>query len=75
MKISATCSASATLTSPFTAITPPNALVGSVAWALRWASATSAPIAMPHGLACLITATHGTSPWSCAARQAASAST
>jgi hypothetical protein len=75
VKISAICSASSTLTSPFTAITPPNALVGSVAWALRCASATSAPIAIPHGLACLITATQGASPWSWAARQAASAST
>jgi hypothetical protein len=71
---SATCSAIATLTSVFVAITPPKALTGSVAWALRCASAMSAPTAMPLGLACLMTATHGAS-WSCAARHAASAST
>ena len=58
MNISATCSAIAALTSPFVAITPPNALTGSVACALRCASATSAPTAIPHGLVCLITATH-----------------
>ena len=57
VKISATCSAIATLTSVFVAITPPKALSGSQACALRWASATSAPTAMPHGLACLMIAT------------------
>ena len=72
---SATCSAMATLTSWFVAITPPNALTGSVAWASRCACATSAPTAIPHGLVCLTTATVGASPWSCAARHAASAST
>ena len=40
-------------------MTPPNADSGSQACALRCASATSAPIAMPHGLACLMIATHG----------------
>ena len=75
MNTSATCSAIAALTSRLVAITPPNALTGSVACALRCASATSAPTAIPHGLVCLITATVGTSPWSCAARHAASAST
>ena len=57
-------------------ITPPNALVGSQACALRCASAMS-PVgetAMPHGVACLMIATQALS-WSCAARQAASAST
>ena len=49
------------------AITPPNAETGSQAWALRWASAMSAPTAMPQGLACLMMATaarrsRGTTP-------------
>ncbi len=73
VKISATCSASSTVTGRLTAMTPPNAESGSQAWALRCASATSAPIAMPHGLACLMIATHG-SAWSYAARRAASVS-
>ena len=42
-----------------TAITPPNADTGSHSWARRCASATSAPTAMPHGLACLMIATAG----------------
>ena len=57
----------AAVTGRFAAITPPNAETGSHSWALRWASATSAPTAMPHGLACLMIATHGSSK-SCAAR-------
>ena len=56
---SATCSAMSTLTSRLAAITPPNALTGSVACALAWASARSAPTAIPHGLECLMMATHG----------------
>ena len=40
-------------------MTPPKAETGSQAWALRWASATSAPTAMPQGLACLMIATAG----------------
>ena len=71
---SATCSAIATDTGRLTAITPPNAETGSQAWARRCASATSAPTAMPHGLACLMIATAGSSK-SYAARRAASVST
>jgi hypothetical protein len=63
-----------TVTSRLTAMTPPNADVGSQACALRWASATSGPIAMPQGLACLMIATQGSAK-SFAERQAASAST
>ena len=48
-----------TLTGRFAAITPPKADTGSQAWARRWASATSAPTAMPQGLACLMIATAG----------------
>jgi len=59
VKIGPICSAIATLTGRLVAITPPNALTGSHSCALRCASATSAPIAMPHGLACLMMATHG----------------
>ena len=72
--MSLTCSAIAADTGTLVAMTPPNALTGSQACALRWASATSAPTAMPHGLACLMTATAGSSK-SYAARRAASAST
>ena len=76
VKISAICSAAATVTSRLTAMTPPKADVGSQAWARAWVSATSVPTAIPHGLACLMIATHTWSePWSCAARHAASAST
>ena len=39
--------------------TPPYAESGSHSWASRCASAMSAPTAMPHGLACLMIATHG----------------
>ena len=74
VKISATCSAISTVTSRFAAMTPPNALTGSHSWAARWAAAMSASIAIPHGLACLMIATHG-SAWSKAERQAASPST
>ncbi len=56
---SATCSAIATETGTLVAITPPNAETGSQACALRCASATSVPTAMPHGLACLMIATAG----------------
>ena len=59
VKTSATCSAIATVTGRLAAITPPNADTGSQACALRCASATSAPTAMPHGLACLMIATAG----------------
>ena len=74
MKTSATCSAITTDTGTLVAITPPNADTGSHSCALRCASATSAPTAMPHGLACLMIATAGSSK-SYAARRAASAST
>ena len=59
VKISATCPASSTETGRLTAITPPKAETGSQACALRCACATSAPTAMPHGLACLMIATAG----------------
>ena len=62
------------MTGRLAAITPPNAETGSQACALRCASATSAPTAMPHGLACLMIATAGLVEV-VAARQAASAST
>ena len=75
VKISATCSAIATETGTLVAITPPNADTGSHSCARRCASATSAPTAIPHGLACLMIATVGWSPWSYAARRAASVST
>ena len=74
MKISETVSAMAVETSVLVAMTPPNALVGSQAWAWRCTSATSVPTAIPHGFACLMIATQ-TPSWSCAARQAASVST
>ena len=74
VKMSATVSAISTLTVVLVAMTPPNALSGSHSWALRCASATDTDeIAIPHGLACLMIATH-VSSWSNAARQAASAS-
>ena len=57
----ATCSAIATVTGRLVAITPPNAETGSHSWASRWASAMSAPTAMPQGLACLMIATAGSS--------------
>ena len=74
VKISATCSAIATLTGRLVAMTPPKALSESQAWALRWASAMSEPVAMPQGLECLMTATHGSSK-SKAARRAELVST
>ena len=58
----------------FAAITLPKAETGSHSWARRWASAMSAPTAMPHGLACLMIATAGSAK-SFAARRAASVST
>ena len=64
----------AAVTGPLAAITPPYADTGSEACALRWASARSAPTAIPHGLECLMIATHG-SVNSNAARHAAAAST
>ncbi len=70
----ATCSAIATLTGRFAAITPPKAETGSQACALRCASAMSVPTAMPQGLACLMIATAGAAK-SYAVRRAASAST
>ena len=75
VKMSATVRAISTVTGRLVAMMPPNAETGSHSWALRWASAMSVPTAMPHGLACLMTATVGWSPWSYAARTAASAST
>ena len=63
VKTSATCSAIATDTGTLVAMTPPNADTGSHACALRCASATSAPTAIPHGLVCLMIATAGRS-WS-----------
>ena len=60
---SATCSAMVRSISRFAAITPPKAETGSQACALRCASAMSAPTAIPHGLACLMIATQGSS-WS-----------
>ena len=71
---SATWRAIAAVTFPLAAITPPNAETGSHACAFACASARSFPIAMPHGLECLMIATHGW-PKSYAARRAASATT
>ena len=71
---SAICRASSAVTGPLAAITPPNAEAGSQAFALACASARSAPMAIPHGLECLMMATHGSAK-SYAARRAASAST
>src|SRR6478672_1227116 len=59
VKTSATWRAISTDTGRLTAITPPNAETGSHSCARRWASATSAPTAMPHGFACLMMATGG----------------
>ena len=61
VKISATCVAISTVTGTLVAMTPPKAETGSQACALRCASATSVPTAMPHGLACLMIATAGSS--------------
>ena len=74
VKTSATCSAISLVTGRLAAITPPKAETGSQACARRCASATSAPTATPHGLACLMMATAGWSK-SYAARRAASVST
>ncbi|CAB4750308.1 unannotated protein [freshwater metagenome] len=59
VKTSETCVAIATVTVRFAAITPPKAETGSQACALVYASEISLPIATPHGLACLMMATHG----------------
>ena len=56
---SAICRASAAVTGPLTAITPPNAETGSQACALACACARSAATAIPHGLECLMMAAHG----------------
>ena len=56
---SAICRAIAAVTGPLAAMTPPKAEAGSQACALAWASARSVPMAMPHGLECLMMATHG----------------
>ena len=56
---SAICRAIAAVTGPLAAMTPPKAETGSQACALAWASARSVPMAMPHGLECLMMATHG----------------
>ena len=74
VKTSASCSAIALVTVRLVATTPPYADTGSHSCALRCASATSAPIAIPHGLACLTIATAGSAK-SKAARRAASVST
>ena len=71
---SAICAARSAVTIWLAAMTPPNADSGSQAFALRCASARSAPVAMPHGLECFMIATHGAAK-SKAARRAASAST
>ena len=49
----------APVTVPLAATTPPYAESGSHASALAYASAMSAPIAIPHGLECLMMAAHG----------------
>ena len=74
VKTSATCRAMSAVTTPFAAMTPPKADSGSQLWALRWAAAMSAPIAIPQGLECFTIATHG-SPKSKTACRAVSAST
>ncbi len=79
VKMPETVSAISSVTVRFAAMTPPYAETGSHSCARRWASAmgSDAPgeaIAMPHGLACLMIATAGSSK-SNAARTAASAST
>ncbi len=56
---SAICRARSAVTGPLAAMTPPKAETGSHALALAWASARSVPTAMPHGLECLMMATHG----------------
>ena len=60
VKISAICRASAAVTGPLTAMTPPNAdgRVAGVRLA-RAPAARSAPTAIPHGLECLMMAAHG----------------
>ena len=48
-----------TVTVRFVATTPPNAETGSQALAAEYALLISDAIAIPHGFACLIIATHG----------------
>ena len=74
VKMSLTWAAISAVTTPLAAMTPPKAESGSHAFAFRCASARSVPRAMPHGLECLMMATHGWTK-SNAARQAAAAST
>ena len=59
VKMSAIWRARSAVTVPLVAITPPKADDGSQALALACASARSAPSAIPHGLECLMMATHG----------------
>jgi len=59
VKMSAIWAASASVTIPLVAITPPNAEAGSHSWASRWAWARSSATAIPHGLACFMIATQG----------------
>ena len=64
VKIVETCFAISRVTIRFAAITPPNADISSHMCAFAWASAIGSdevelPTAIPHGLACLITATAG----------------
>ncbi len=56
----ATCSAAAPSSGRLNAMIPPKADVGSVAKAFAYASPQPAPIATPHGFACL-TITHAAS--------------
>ena len=59
MKTSAIASAIARVTGRLVATTPPYAETGSHSKALRYAASMSSPLAMPHGLACLMIATVG----------------
>ena len=52
---------------------PPNALIGSQAWARSYAVAMSSKTATPHGLACF-TITHAGRSKRCTSRHAASVS-
>jgi hypothetical protein len=60
-KLGRSSSAACSLTGVLKATTEPKALVGSVASALAYASAASAPIASPHGVVCLMIAHAATS--------------
>ena len=61
-------------TSRLTATIPPNADMGSHAFARMYASVMSSWVARPQGFACLMTATVGSPPIECTSRQAASVS-